>query len=168
MLDHGGTACQCICGNRIVWHRELFAGDVKEAKERECERDICPYVSIPGLQVTAECTYVKDIRDLTAGTICFCQCGDKAAWVNRGFYGNVTEEKEKECIETVCPRVNPLPGLIHRASCRFDPELFTLHHRMPPLPPGATATRGAGSRSSGTASALLALLALASGSASWI
>ena len=30
------------------------------------------------------------------------------AWRNRGFYGNVTEEKEKECIEELCPMVNPV------------------------------------------------------------
>uniref|UniRef100_A0A7S2BP35 Uncharacterized protein n=1 Tax=Alexandrium andersonii TaxID=327968 RepID=A0A7S2BP35_9DINO len=163
--DPGGTACQCICGDRIVWHRELFEGDVKESKERECEHDICPYVSIPGLQVTSECTYVEDIRELTAGTVCFCQCGDKAAWVNRGFYGNVTGEKERECIEDVCPRVNPLPGLIHRAECRFNPELFRLHRKLPPLSPVDTAAKGAARKGCGAVLLLLTrlLLAVASG-----
>lgn len=148
--DHvqDGTACQCICGDRIVWHRELFAGNVKELKEHECEHDICPYVNIPGLRVTAECTYVKDIRELTAGTLCMCQCGDKAAWVNRGFYGNVTQQKERECLEEICPRVNPLPGLRFQAECRFDPNLFTLHPVQPAHPDGGRPPpqQGAGAR----------------------
>mmetsp|Transcript_87622 Transcript_87622/g.203812 ORF Transcript_87622/g.203812 Transcript_87622/m.203812 type:complete len:236 (+) Transcript_87622:19-726(+) len=133
----GGTACQCICGDRIVWHRKLFVGDVKEQKEEECKNDVCPYVNIPGLQVQAECAYVQDIKQLTAGTVCYCQCGDKAAWVNRGFYGNVTQEKERECIESVCPRISPIPGLIYRAKCRFDSELFTLHEPLLPRLPHA-------------------------------
>eukprot|EP00419_Tripos_fusus_P027286 CAMPEP_0172725326 /NCGR_PEP_ID=MMETSP1074-20121228/88131_1 /TAXON_ID=2916 /ORGANISM="Ceratium fusus, Strain PA161109" /LENGTH=250 /DNA_ID=CAMNT_0013552065 /DNA_START=154 /DNA_END=902 /DNA_ORIENTATION=- len=126
-----GTACTCVCGNRVVWRRELFAGNVKGVKEHECEHDICPYVNIPGLRVTAECTYVKDIRELTAGTVCVCQCGDKAAWHNRGFYGNVVEEKERECLQDVCPRLNPVPGYRFEADCRFDPNLFQMHPTRP-------------------------------------
>jgi len=126
-----GTACTCVCGNRVVWRRELFAGNVKDFKEHECEHDICPYVNIPGLRVIAECTYVKDIRQLTAGTICICQCGDKAAWHNRGFYGNVVEQKERECLQEVCPRVNPVPGYRFTADCRFDPNLFRMHPARP-------------------------------------
>merc|ERR1719273_2058308 len=80
-FDHpeniAGTACECVCGGRVVWKRALFAGNVKETKEHECEHDICPYVNIPGLHVVAQCTFVKDVRDLTAGTLCLCQCGDK-------------------------------------------------------------------------------------------
>uniref|UniRef100_A0A7S4VAT8 Phospholipid scramblase n=1 Tax=Alexandrium monilatum TaxID=311494 RepID=A0A7S4VAT8_9DINO len=159
-LDRGGTTCQCICGDRVIWQRELFAGDVKEIKEKECESDICPYVSIPGLQVVSQCTYVKDIRELTSGTACFCQCGDKAAWVNRAFYGNVTEEKERECIEVVCPRVNPLPGLILKADCHFDSKLFTLHRSVPPLSPGAPVTRNAAIWALGSASPACSLLAV--------
>lgn len=129
-----GTACTCVCGNRVVWRRELFAGNVKGMKEHECEHDICPYVNIPGLRVTAECTYVEDIRELTAGTVCICQCGDRAAWHNRGFYGNVVEEKEHECLQEVCPRIQPVPGYRFEADCRFDPNLFRMHPARPAYP----------------------------------
>eukprot|EP00405_Crypthecodinium_cohnii_P011269 CAMPEP_0206436502 /NCGR_PEP_ID=MMETSP0324_2-20121206/10515_1 /ASSEMBLY_ACC=CAM_ASM_000836 /TAXON_ID=2866 /ORGANISM="Crypthecodinium cohnii, Strain Seligo" /LENGTH=181 /DNA_ID=CAMNT_0053903667 /DNA_START=201 /DNA_END=747 /DNA_ORIENTATION=+ len=90
----GGTTCECICGDRLVWHRLIFAGDVKSEKERECEHEICPQVIIPGLQVHAECHYVEDISELTAGTLCQCQCGVKTAWRDRAFYGDVRKEKE--------------------------------------------------------------------------
>jgi len=147
--DRGGTACHCICGDRIVWHREIFAGNVVEEREHECEHEVCPMVSIPGLRVTAECTYVEDMEELTAGTICHCQCGDRAAWRNRGFYGNVVEEKERECLEELCPMVNPIPGLRFEADCRYDPKLFAHHgyrrpmHRPRPVPRGPSAKNSA-------------------------
>merc|ERR1719313_917221 len=87
--DNGGTACQCVCGDRVVWNREVFKGDVAAQKEYECEHKVCPKVTVPGLKVQAKCSYVKDMSELTAGTICNCQCGDKIVWRNRAFYGNV-------------------------------------------------------------------------------
>lgn len=124
--QHGGTACHCICGDRVVWHRRVFPGNVKAEKENQCEQEICPMIIIPGLRVYADCTYAADLTNLIAGTLCQCQCGDRLAWRDRGFYGNVTAEKEQECLEEVCPRVNPLPGLRYEANCRFDPKLFAL------------------------------------------
>jgi len=138
VLSHparGGTACQCICGDRVAWHRLIFPGDVEAEKERECQKEVCPNIIIPGLRTLAECTYVEDLSELIAGTICQCQCGDKMAWRNQMFYGNVTGEKETECLEELCPRVNPLPGLRHTAHCRFDPELFSFPSALrPPVP----------------------------------
>lgn len=119
-----GTACQCICGDRVVWHRLVFKGNVKAQKEHECEHEVCPHIIIPGLQVVSECTYVADLRELMAGTLCQCQCGDKAAWRNRAFYGNVTEERERYCLEDLCPRISPVPGLRFEARCVFDQQLF--------------------------------------------
>lgn len=121
----GGTACECICGSRVVWHRLVFAGNVEKEREWECEHEVCPDIMIPGLRVRAECTYVEDLSELAAGTLCQCQCGDKAAWRNQGFYGNVSEEKERECIEELCPQLNPLPGVRFEADCYFDPHLFS-------------------------------------------
>merc|ERR1719460_3305576 len=74
--DNGGTACQCICGDRVVWNREVFAGDVVVQKEHECEHEVCPRLTVPGLKVQSKCTYYKDMKELTAGTLCNCQCGD--------------------------------------------------------------------------------------------
>lgn len=125
--DQGGTACRCICGNRVIWHREIFSGNVKEEKELECEEEICPKHQIPGLKVEAQCTYVSDMKELTAGTVCQCQCGEKVAWRNRAFYGNVVQDKEAQCIKNVCPQVNPVPGMRFEARCVYDPDLFAEH-----------------------------------------
>lgn len=128
----GGTACHCVCGHTVVWQREIFKGDVVHEKKYECEEKVCPAVSIPGLIARAECSYVEDIRELTAGTICLCLCGDQVAWRGRAFYGNVVEKRERECLEEVCPIANPLPGLRFEARCRFVPELFQEHGRSAP------------------------------------
>ncbi|CAK0831250.1 unnamed protein product [Prorocentrum cordatum] len=122
--DAGGTSCRCVCGHTVVWHREIFRGNVVREKEYECEEEVCPAVSIPGLVATGECTYVEDIQELTAGTVCLCVCGGRVAWRGRAFYGNVTSERERECLEEVCPVVNPIPGLQFEAKCRFVKNLF--------------------------------------------
>lgn len=122
--DAGGTSCRCVCGHTVVWHREIFRGNVVREKEYECEEKVCPAVSIPGLVATGECTYVEDIEELTAGTVCLCVCGGRVAWRGRAFYGNVTRERERECLEEVCPVVNPIPGLKFEAKCRFVKNLF--------------------------------------------
>jgi len=162
-----GTACTCVCGNRVVWRRELFAGNVKSMKEHECEHDICPYVNIPGLRVTAECTYVEDIRELTAGTVCICQCGDRAAWHNRGFYGNVVEEKEHECLHEVCPRINPVPGYRFETECRFDPNLFQMHPERPTYTQQNTPQPGPYSACERSRPGSLVVLMLAALSSAW-
>lgn len=126
----GGTACRCICGDRTVWERAIFAGDVVKKKQLQCEQEICPTISIPGLMVHSECNYVEDLAELTGGTLCRCQCGDRSVWRNWGFYGNVTKEKEVECLEEVCPRVNPLPGIQFTAKCYFNPQLFSNKQQM--------------------------------------
>lgn len=131
--DEGGTACRCICGDRAVWHRALFRGDVEKEKERECREEICPHLMIPGLRIHAECNYAKKTTDLTAGTLCNCNCGEQITWRNRGFYGNVTEEKEKECLEELCPMVNPVPGLVFRAHCTYDENLFAMPKPREPV-----------------------------------
>jgi len=137
--DKGGTACQCVCGDRIVWHREVFQGDVVAMKEHECKHEICPRVTVPGLKVRAQCTYVEDISELTAGTVCNCQCGDRIVWRNRAFYGDVREKMERECLKKLCPRINPIPGYKFYAHCIFDRHLFA----APVNQPKALATRNA-------------------------
>lgn len=134
-LPPGGTVCSCICGDRVVWHRLIFAGDVEKEKEHECEEEICPSIIIPGLRVNSECSYVEDLSEMTSGTLCQCQCGDKMAWRNRGFYGNVVQEKEKYCLEELCPRINPLPGLRFEARCVFDKHLWAFPRPLAPIPP---------------------------------
>jgi len=129
--DEGGTACQCICGDRVVWSREVFAGNVVAKKEHECEHQICPRVAVPGLKVQAKCAYVKKMSELTAGTVCNCQCGDKIVWRNRAFYGDVREEKKKECLKSLCPRINPVPGYRFTAQCAFDQRLFAQPVQQP-------------------------------------
>jgi len=158
----GGTACECICGNQVLWTRAVFPGNVKEYKEHECVHDICPRVSIPGLIVRAECTYVSKPEDLAAGTLCQCLCGDKIAWRNRGFQGNVVKRKEAECMKEVCPRVNPLPGIIFRTDCRFDEKLFAprAHFRPLPLPAHPSARSEAAFRRGGTTSLIFAMCIL--------
>lgn len=136
--DKGGTACQCVCGDRVVWHREVFQGNVVREKEHECEHQICPRVTVPGLRVKAQCTYVEDIAELTAGTVCNCQCGDRIVWRNRAFYGDVREKMERECLKKICPRVNPVPGYRFYSHCIFDKHLFA----APVQQPKALAARG--------------------------
>jgi len=131
--DEGGTACRCICGDRAVWHRALFPGNVKKEKEEECREQVCPAIMIPGLRIHAECTYAEKSMDLTAGTLCQCNCGEQVAWRNRGFYGNVIKEKEKECIEELCPMVNPVPGLRFTAQCSYDENLFAIPQPREPM-----------------------------------
>lgn len=138
--NKGGTACQCVCGDRVVWHREVFEGDVVALKEHECEHEICPRVTVPGLKVRAQCTYVEDISELTAGTVCNCQCGDRIVWRNRAFYGDVRDKMERECLKKICPRVNPIPGYRFYAHCIFDRHLFAAPVHQPPK---AFATRSA-------------------------
>jgi len=130
-----GTACMCVCGDRVVWNRIVFEGNVEAQKEHECEHEVCPQVIIPGLKVNAECAFVKDLSELQAGTMCQCQCGDKLAWRNRPFYGNVTEEQERYCVDDLCPRINPLPGVRFEAHCVFDPYLFSSPRTYPAGPP---------------------------------
>jgi len=120
----GGTACQCICGDRTVWRRAIFEGDVVKEKEKECEFEICPSVNIPGLNVVAKCEYTDDITELTGGTVCSCTCGGKQVWRQRRFYGEVVEEKEEYCLKEVCPKVAQLPGMISETQCKYDPKLF--------------------------------------------
>jgi len=165
----GGTVCQCICGDRVVWHRLIFAGDVEKEKEKECEEEVCPHVIIPGLRVYAECNYVEDLTDLTAGTLCDCQCGDKTAWRDRAFYGDVRKEKEKYCLEELCPLVSPIPGLRFEASCSFDRQLYALP-RPRPRDPYPAAKRPLMAKSQAAVrrpfgAALLAALAIAAGAA---
>jgi len=128
----GGTACQCVCGDRVVWNREVFKGNVVKEKEHECEHEVCPMVNVPGLKVTTECNYVEDITELTEGTVCRCQCGDKLIWRSRGFYGNRVEELEQYCLKDICPRVSPVPGLRFEAQCRYDKHLFRHPHSGQP------------------------------------
>lgn len=158
--DQGGTACQCTCGDRVAWRRLLFPGNVARQKEWECEHEVCPNIIIPGLRVRAECTFVEDLAELIAGTVCSCQCGDKLAWRNQVFYGNVTEEKENECLTELCPRINPLPGVHHRAKCRFDPKLFSFPMRVQTTPPPSLQARASASMAP---SAMLLLGALSLG-----
>merc|ERR1719213_842594 len=120
----GGTACQCICGDRTVWRRAIFEGDVVKEKEKECEYEICPSVNIPGLNVVAKCEYTENLDDLTGGTVCSCTCGGKQVWRQRRFYGEVVEEKEEYCLKQVCPKVAQLPGMISETQCKYDPKLF--------------------------------------------
>jgi len=120
----GGTACRCQCGERVVWSRQVFKGDVVAQKEHECEHEVCPSANIPGLMVHTSCHYVEDVAELRAGTICSCQCGDKAVWRGQTFYGNVSKAMEARCLEHICPRVSPVPGLLFEARCRFEPRLF--------------------------------------------
>lgn len=124
LFNGGGTACQCICGDRTVWRRAIFEGDVVKEKEHECEYEICPSVNIPGLNVVAKCEYTEDLDDLTGGTVCSCTCGGKQVWRQRRFYGEVVEEKEEYCLKTVCPKVAQLPGMISETECKYDPKLF--------------------------------------------
>lgn len=149
-VKEGGTACRCVCGHQVVWHREIFRGNVVEEKEYECEEKVCPAVSIPGLVAKGECTYVEDIQELTAGTVCLCICGGRVAWRGRAFYGNVTRERERECLEEVCPVVNPIPGLKFEAKCRFVPNLFVETSprpgQSPPPPPPKSASVRTGSQ----------------------
>jgi len=132
--NKGGTACQCICGDRTVWRRAIFEGDVVKEKEKECEYEICPSVNIPGLNVVAKCEYTEDIRELTGGTICSCTCGGKQVWRQRRFYGEVVEEKEEYCLKTVCPKVAQLPGMISETQCKYDPKLFETGGAAGPAP----------------------------------
>lgn len=132
----GGTACQCICGDRVVWHRAVFPGNVKKEKELECENEVCPNILIPGLKVYAECVYVEDMEKLTAGSLCHCQCGEQTVWHNRAFYGDVVKEKEEYCLKELCPQVNPIPGLRYEAKCVYHPELFKEKEPEPTSPPG--------------------------------
>mmetsp|Transcript_42197 Transcript_42197/g.109158 ORF Transcript_42197/g.109158 Transcript_42197/m.109158 type:complete len:136 (-) Transcript_42197:74-481(-) len=81
---------------------------------------------IPGLQIHAECSYAEEVTQLTAGTLCQCMCGEQAVWRNRAFYGDVVNDKERECIEELCPMVNPVPGLMFKAHCVYDQHLFAL------------------------------------------
>lgn len=152
--DKGGTACRCVCGDRIMWNREVFAGNVVSQKEHECEHQVCPQATVPGLKVQSKCTYVKDMAELTAGTMCNCQCGDRIAWQRRVFYGDVREEMEKECLTKICPRVNPVPGYRFTAQCNFDRRLFA----QPVQQPKARAARSA---ILGTTAVLTAVSALA-------
>jgi len=144
--DQGGTACQCMCGDRVAWHRLIFPGNVEKLKEWECKHEVCPNIIIPGMRVRADCTFVEDLAELIAGTVCTCQCGDKMAWRNQAFYGNVSEEKEEYCLKELCPRINPLPGLRHRAQCHFDPKLFSFPMPLTTSPPSVRA--GASCRAS--------------------
>lgn len=121
--DMGTTACQCICGDRMVWHRELFKGDVEAKQETYCREELCPRVMVPGLKVTAECTYHADSAKVTGGTICSCDCGTKKIWQNKMFYGDVRDEKEKECLDKVCPN-HAMPGLKSDAICTYKEDLF--------------------------------------------
>lgn len=120
----GGTACQCICGDRTVWRRAIFEGNVVKEKEKECEHEICPSVNIPGLNVVAKCEYTENLDELTGGTVCSCTCGGKQVWRQRRFYGDVVEEKEEFCLKTVCPKVAQLPGMISETQCKYDRKLF--------------------------------------------
>lgn len=153
----GGTACRCVCGHTVVWHREIFRGNMVRQKEYECEEQVCPAVSIPGLIAKGECTYVDDIQELTAGTVCLCICGGRVAWRGRAFYGNVTKERERECLEDVCPVVNPIPGLKFEAKCRFVPNLFTESsvRPQPPQPAKSACCRRRGSACAYLAGAVL-------------
>jgi len=74
--------------------------------------------------VHADCHYAEDMEELTAGTLCQCQCGEKAVWRDRPFHGNVVAARERECLEDICPRVSPTPGLKFDANCRYDPGLY--------------------------------------------
>jgi len=120
----GGTACQCICGDRTVWRRAIFEGDVVKEKEKECEYEICPSVNIPGLNVISKCEYTQNLDELTGGTVCSCTCGGKQVWRQRRFYGEVASEKEDYCLEKVCPKVATLPGMISESHCKYDKTLF--------------------------------------------
>lgn len=119
-----GTTCQCVCGDRVIWRRMLFQGDVVKQKEFECEYDICPNAAVPGLKVHAKCDLVEDIRTLSAGTVCFCQCGERRVWRNAAFRGDVEEKMEHRCLEEICPRVQPIPGYKFESECRYDEYLF--------------------------------------------
>jgi len=153
----GGTACHCTCGHTVVWQREIFEGNVVNQKEHECEEVVCPAVSIPGLVANAECSYVEDIQELTAGTVCRCLCGDQVTWRDRAFYGDVVEKRELECLEEVCPVTNPLPGLRFEAHCRFVPTLFQVRGRRPLAAPAAQGDRGSAPIRGGAAVPVLAL-----------
>mmetsp|Transcript_122169 Transcript_122169/g.390746 ORF Transcript_122169/g.390746 Transcript_122169/m.390746 type:complete len:135 (-) Transcript_122169:135-539(-) len=110
-----------------------------------------------------------DLTDLTAGTLCDCQCGDKTAWRDRAFYGDVRKEKEKYCLEELCPLVSPIPGLRFEASCSFDRQLYALPRPRPrdPYPaakrPLMAKSQAAVRRPFGVA--LLAALAIDAGAA---
>lgn len=119
-----GTTCQCVCGDRVIWRRMLFQGNVVEQKEFECEYDICPNAAVPGLKVHAKCDLVEDIRTLSAGTVCYCQCGERRVWRNAAFRGDVEDKMEHRCLEEICPRVQPIPGYRFEAQCRYDEYLF--------------------------------------------
>merc|ERR1719265_1887682 len=120
----GGTACDCKCGGQVHWNRKIFQGNVVAAKEKECHDEVCQQENIPGLQSEANCNYAADMTELTGGTVCSCECGGKPAWRNKKFYGNVVDEKEKECKEKVCPRVSSVPGLRFDAHCMYHEDTF--------------------------------------------
>lgn len=119
----GATVCQCICGGQTVWHRELFTGNVEAEKEKYCKDDLCPRVMVPGLKVTSQCTFHADAEEVEGGTVCGCDCGSKRLWHQKVFYGDVVEEKEKECVEEICPR-HAVPGLKFSADCTYKRRLF--------------------------------------------
>jgi len=121
--DSGSTVCQCICGGRTVWHREIFNGDVEAEKERYCKEDICPGVMVPGLKIESSCSYHADSTEVTGGTVCSCDCGSKRLWSGKMFYGDVVIEKERECLEDICPS-HATPGLRSTAKCTFHEDLF--------------------------------------------
>lgn len=122
-LDQGTTVCQCVCGGRVVWHRELFNGNVEEEKETYCRDEVCPSVMVPGLKIDSQCNYHADSREVTGGTICDCDCGSKRLWQGKMFYGDVGAEKERECVEEICPR-HAVPGLKSTSKCIFKEDLF--------------------------------------------
>lgn len=119
-----GTSCQCVCGDRVIWRRMLFQGDVVKQKEFECEYDICPNAAVPGLKVHAKCDIIQDITTLSAGTVCYCQCGERRVWRNAAFRGDVEARMEHRCLEEICPRVQPIPGYKFESECRYDEYLF--------------------------------------------
>jgi len=57
-----GTACDCACGEKLVWQQQRFHGDVAEERERECLKKICPVVNpLPGIIFKSECTFHEDL-----------------------------------------------------------------------------------------------------------
>mmetsp|Transcript_11251 Transcript_11251/g.25632 ORF Transcript_11251/g.25632 Transcript_11251/m.25632 type:complete len:212 (-) Transcript_11251:3-638(-) len=120
----GGTICDCQCGDHMVWRQEIFLGDVAKAKEEQCKVEVCPAISIPGLTVKTSCKHVDDVSKLIEGTTCDCACGEKLVWHQQRFHGDVVEERERECLQKICPVVNPLPGIMFKAECEFHDDLF--------------------------------------------
>mmetsp|Transcript_122169 Transcript_122169/g.390744 ORF Transcript_122169/g.390744 Transcript_122169/m.390744 type:complete len:261 (-) Transcript_122169:157-939(-) len=154
----GGTVCQCICGDRVVWHRLIFAGDVEKEKEKECEKEVCPHVIIPGLRVYAECNYVEDgsvprnifgldsagLDRFDGGYVVRLPVRRQDRVARPGLLRRRAKGEGKVLLGGVVPLGQPDPGLALRGQLLFRPAIvrFTTATATGPLPGSEAATDG--------------------------